>query len=171
MHAAFTQSQQKLSAVAAALGIAKTSTSEQFVAAINERKRVLAQADAEIEQDPRLAARAADLRAREERIAQQQYGESAALAATLVDAARGATSLLELAEIVDQALIENASRRFAGAAPAAQPQEGSQPQANGARERNLIGQMPGAPNGSQAPQQERASSPQDFFSRLLGRQA
>jgi|GEM_PF-5566016 len=146
---AFTQSQQKLSAVAAALGLPKSSSSEQLTAAINERRRVLAEADAQLDTDPRLAARAAELRAREDRIATQQYGDSAALAATLLDAARGATSILELAEIVDTALIERAATRFAGATPA---QAGGSPQpqpdtaAPQAPERNLFtegGRLPG----------------------------
>lgn len=163
--AAYTQSQQKLSAVAAALGIPKTSSAEQMVAAINERKRVIAQADADLEADPRLAAQAAQLRAREERIAQQQYGESAALAQTLIEAARGGSSLLELSEIVDQALTERAASRFAGAAPA--QQEGTQPQATGARERNLIGQMPAVPAGTQG-SQPKADGPTGFFQNLFG---
>lgn len=115
---AYTQATQKLSAVASALGIAKTSTPEQFVAAINERRQAIAMADAELEQDPRLAAQAAALRAREERFARQTYGASADLASTLMEAARAGGGILELAEIVDQAVIEAAASRFAGATPA-----------------------------------------------------
>ena len=45
---AFTQSQQKLSAVAAALGISKASSQEQFLAAIADRRQAMAAADADL---------------------------------------------------------------------------------------------------------------------------
>lgn len=172
---AFTQKSQTLSAVASALGIAKTSTPEQFVEAISARRQAIAVADAELEQDPRLAAQAAALRAREERFARQTYGASADLATTLMEAARSGGSLIELAEIVDQHVIEAAASRFAGAtpapaggspAPAPQVPPGVLPQQ--APERALV--MDDASGGAGMYQAgitpDRAKGPGEFFKNL-----
>lgn len=149
--AAFTQKSQTLSAVATALGLAKTSTTDQFLAAITDLKArsQRSQADAELEADPRLAAQAAALRAREATIARQQFGETADLAATLLDAARSGASFIEVTEIVNEAVLTVAASRFAGASPA---QAGGTPAPQvapevpqQAPERQLIGEIPGAP--------------------------
>lgn len=177
--AAYTQGQQKLSAVAAALGISKTSTAEQFVSAITARRQAAAAEEDELSQDPRVAARLAQLRAHEERMAQQQFGESAALAATLLDASRSTTSVLELAAIVDQALIEKAAIRFAGATPAPaggspqpQPQQPQQPAPQGAApERGLVGDVPRGSDGMFDPGvvPDRKRGPEGFFRDLKER--
>ena len=168
---AFTQGQQKISAIAQALGISKTATSEQFVAAINERKQALAAADAELESDPRLAAQAASLRAREERIARQQYGASADLTATLLDAVRSGSGLLEITELVDQHVIEAAAARFAGVSPAPaggtpEPQP-TTPQGQ-APERRLDMEQPNGSAGMYTPDitPDRAAGPQGYFAQL-----
>lgn len=168
---AFTQGQQKLSAVASALGISKTSTSEQFIAAINERRQALAAADAELESDPRLAAQAANLRAREERIARQQYGASADLTATLLDAVRSGSGLLEITELVDQHVIEAAAARFAGVSPApagGTPAPQQQTPQGQAPERRLDMEQPNGSAGMYTPDitPDRGAGPEGFFKQL-----
>lgn len=167
---AFTQSQQKLSAVASALGIAKTSSQEQFLAAINDRRQAIATADAELETDPRLAARAAAIRAREEQLARQQYGASADLTATLLDAARAGTGLLELTELVDQRVIEAAAARFAGSPAQAGGTPEPQPQTpqGQAPERRLDMEVPNGSAGMFTPDitPDRATGPQGYFAQL-----
>lgn len=164
--AAYTQGQQRISAIASALGISKNSTAEQFITAITARQQAAAAEEDELSKDPRYAARLAQLRAHEERMAQQQYGDAAAIAATILETPRGSLSLIQLSELIDQALIEKAASRFAGANPA--PAGGTQPQAQAPeRERNLIGDL-GRGSGAPPASEERASSPQDFFARLLG---
>lgn len=181
--AAYTQSQQRLSAVATALGIPKTSTPEQFVAAISARRQALTDADDELEQDPRLAARAAALRAREQAIAKQTYGDVADLTVTLTEAVRGGTSILELTEIVSQHVIEAAAARFGGApaqaggSPAPQ-QAPQQPQvstpeqaiAQQAPERDLDAEYRGnAGMFDPGIQPDRAKGPAGFFDQVMGR--
>ena len=168
---AFTQSSQKLAAVATALGIPKTSSQEQFLAAINDRRQVMAQADAELETDPRLAAQAATLRAREERIARQQYGASADLTATLLDAVRSGSGLLEITELVDQHVIEAAAARFNGAspAPAGGTPEPEPPTPQGqAPERRLDMEVPNGSAGMYTPDiaPDRVAGPQGYFAQL-----
>lgn len=170
--AAYTQGQQKLAAVASALGISKTSTAEQFVAAITARQQAAVAEEDELLKDPRLAARMQQLRAHEERMAQQQYGDAAAIAATILEQ-RSTLSLLELSALVDQALTDKAAARFAGASPAPaggtpQPPE-QQPTQGGVRERGLIGEMQrtGA-GGTPTAQPPRADNPVSFFENLLG---
>lgn len=149
--AAFTQRSQTLSAVASALGISKTSTSDQFVAAISDLKArsQRTQAETEIESDPRLATQVAQLRAREATLARQQYGEAADLAATLLDAVRSGASILEVTEVVNEAVLTAAATRFAGASPApaggtpAPEAQAPAPVPQQAPERQLLGEIPG----------------------------
>lgn len=169
--AAYTQGQQKISAIASALGISKASSIEQFMTAIAARQQAAAAEEDELIKDPRYARRLADLRAHEERMAQQQFGDAAAIAATILETPRGSLSLIQLSELIDQALTDKAAARFAGANPA--PAGGTQPQQaqasqGGERERNLIGDLN---RGSGAPpaNTERASSPTAFFERMFGK--
>lgn len=169
--AAYTQGQQKISAIASALGISKTSSAEQFIAAITARQQAAAAEEDELAKDPRYAARLAQLRAHEERMAQQQFGDAAAIAATILETPRGSLSLIQLSELIDQALTDKAAARFAGANPApaggTQPQQ-PQPSQGGDRERNLIGELQrGAAGGTPAPT-DKASSPTDYFKRIFG---
>lgn len=144
---AYTQGQQKLSAVASALGVSKEATVEQFVAAISERRQALVEADRALEADPRLAAQVASLRAREEAIARSQYPEASSLALTMMDAVKGASSLIEVSQVVEQMLMERDAHRLGGAAPATaggspQPQPGQPAQpAQPPAERQLMGDM------------------------------
>lgn len=170
---AYTQGQQKLAAVASALGISKTSTVEQFSAAINARRQTLAQADMELEQDPRLAEQAAKLRAREEHLARAQYGASADLAVTLMEAARSGAGALELTEIVDGYVIEAAASRFAGV-PQGQPQQQAQPpqgQQARAPERDLMMEAPRGNSGMFDPgiAPDRDKGPAGFFTDLMAK--
>lgn len=168
--AAYTQGQQKLSAIASALGISKNSTAEQFITAISARQQAAAAEEDELLKDPRYAGRIRELRAHEERMAQQQFGDAAAIAATLLETPRGSLSLIQLSELIDQALTDKAAARFAGANPA--PAGGTQPQQAGAsqggeRERGLIAELQrGAAGGTPAPVKD--ASPADFFKRILG---
>lgn len=177
MHAAFTQSQQKLSAVAAALGIPKTSTAEQFVAAITARRQAIVEEEDELAKDPRVAARLAQVRQAEERIVQQQYPEASVVAAAVMDAAKGAGSFMDLAEIVNTAIYE-AAARVSGATPAtaggAQPSAPQQPVAPTAPppERRFTGEsMPRGGDGMFDPgiTREQASTPEGFFQQLRQR--
>ncbi len=168
---AYTQGQQKLSAVATALGISKTSTVEQFAAAINARRQALASADEELDADPRLAQQRANLRAREQIIARAQYGDTADLAETLLQAASGGSGILELAEIVDGYVIEAATKRFGavtpeGAGPAApQVPQQAPPQAP---ERALMMEAPRGNDGMYDPgiTPDREKGPAGFFEAL-----
>lgn len=171
--AAYTQGQQKLAAVASALGISKTSTAEQFVAAITARQQAAIAEEDELAKDPRYAQRIAALRQHEERLAQERFGDAAAIAATLLEQGPR-MSLMELSTLVDQALTDKAAARFAGASPAPaggtpqpQQQEASQ---GGVRERGLIGEMQrtGA-GGTPTAQPPRADSPVGFFENLFRR--
>jgi hypothetical protein len=175
--AAYTQGQQKLAAVASALGISRTSTSEQFITAITARRQAAAAEEDELTQDPRIARRLAEMRAHEERMAQQQFGDTAALAATLLEQARSAPSILEFSALVDAALIEKAASRFAGATPAPaggspQPQQAplpqQPPQQGTAPERDLIGGVPPSNLGMFDPEitPDRSRGPQGFFAEL-----
>lgn len=178
MHAAFTQSQQKLSAVAAALGIPKTSTAEQFVAAITARRQAIVEEEDELAKDPRVAARLAQVRQAEERIVQQQYPEASVVAAAVMDAAKGAGSFMDLAEIVNTAIYE-AAARVSGATPAqaaggAQPSAPQQPVAPTAPppERRFTGEsMPRGGDGMFDPgiTREQARTPEGFFQQLRQR--
>ncbi len=170
--AAYTQGQQKLAAVATALGISKTSSAEQFTAAITARRQVAEAEEEELNRDPRIAARMAAIRAREEQMAQAQYGESAVIAATLLEQGRNA-SLIDLASLVDQAVIAAAASRFGGAAPAqaggTQPQPQAtqqQPAPQGqAPERQLIGDVPRGNDGMFDPgiAPDRDRGPSGYF--------
>lgn len=167
----YTQSQQKLSAVAAALGIPKTSTADQFTAAIAARRQALAAADDELESNPALAARAAAIREREVQVARAQYGQSADLAITLYEAARAGTGPLDLAAIVEQHVIEAAASRFTGAAPAPAAGGPTQPaaQAGTAPERELIGGGFERTDSGLAPSitPDREAGPSGWFKNLL----
>lgn len=165
--AAYTQGQQKLSAIAAALGISKTSSTEQFITAVNARQQAAAAEEDELMKDPRYAQRFAALRQHEEQLAQQRFGDSAAIAAMILENGRN-VSLMQLSELVDQALTDKAAARFAGASPASaggtQPQADQPPQA-GDRERNLIGEMQRGAGGTPTPA-GKPDTPASFFERL-----
>ena len=177
MHAAFTQSQQKLSAVASALGIPKTSTAEQFVAAITARRKALVEEEAELAQDPRVAAAIARARQHEERFVQQQYPEASVIALAVLDAAKGTGSLTDLAEIVNTALYEAAAKVAIGANPApaggTQPSQPQQPaQAAPPPERRFLGEsLPRGGDGMFDPgiTRDQAKTPEGFFQQLRQR--
>lgn len=174
---AFTQKSQTLSAVATALEIPKTASLDQFVTAITTLKARTARAaeETEIEADPRLAAQAQRLRAREEAIARQQYGEAADLAANLLDAVRSGSSILEVAELVNEAVLSAAASRFAGASPAQAggtpaPQTQAPEPVQQAPERQLMGDLGGAsPRGRDLGIKPERGDTAGYFAQLMAK--
>lgn len=171
---AYTQVTQKQAAIAAALGIPKSSSAEQFISAIQARAAQAAASDDAIQSDPRLAAMYADIRAREERVVRQQYGASADLALTLRDAA-ATMSLTDLAQLVDEQIADRvASRAGAPTAPAATAAAAPQaaaPQAPPVPERSLMGDVPRGTERMYDPgvQPEAGDTPESWAARLIGR--
>lgn len=172
---AYTQTSQKLAAVAAALNIPKTSTAEQFVAAINARRQTLAAADSELESNPELARRAAELQAREEKLVRAQYGESADLALTLRDAAAQGIGLVDLVQLVEEHLADRVASRASAApapagGPAAAPQASPPQQAAPAPERTLMADVPRGNERMFTPPvtPEPGEGPESFMRRLIG---
>lgn len=170
---AYTQVSQKNAAIAAALGIPKTSTTEQFVNAISARRQTLAQADADLASDPRLAAQMAELRAREERLVRQQYGDAADLALNLRDAVASSASLLDIVALVDEHLADRvASRMSAASAPAATPAVSPQaaPQTAPVPERQLPVEFTRTENGvNPGITPDREKGPAGYMSELIRR--
>lgn len=167
---AYTQTSQKLAAVAAALGIPKTSTSDQFVAAITTRRQADAAADAAIQTDPRLAAQAAALAAREERLVRTQYGATADLALSLRDAVAGGGSLVDIVQLVDEAMADRMASRSSAAAPVAAPAapQAAAPSAPAPVERSLMAEPPRGNTGMVDPgiTPDREAGPEGFFKSL-----
>lgn len=175
--AAYTQSQQKLSAVARHLGINhKISSAEQFIAAIDARRASAAAEDDAILSDPVAARRRAELDERERRAALRDFKASADLADTLVTAMRGGGGFYEIAALVDQHVIEAAATRFPGAAPAPAggppaPQQAPSGQPQQAPERRLMADVPRGGDGLRDPGivPDREAGPEGWYRKLFQR--